>query len=175
MKNLMMLFVAAMVLVPGIGLADTIFLKNGKQIKDVEAVEDGSFVKYYRGGQEISVPKGNVERIERIELPKPRIVAEEDKTDDHVEEPNLDANPDLSNCVKVKEWEKKIVRYRVYLRKVHADLALKKIQNQQNKTQDTPEAAEVEEKLKKNEADIKLADSLDKDLDVKKAAMGCKD
>lgn len=60
------LFVIVCLAIPCLVFADTIYLKNGKQIKDVEAVEDGDSVKYQKFGTEISIPKQNVDRIEKI-------------------------------------------------------------------------------------------------------------
>lgn len=60
------LFVLLM-FVPCIAFADTIYLKNGRAIKDVEAIEDDSFVKYYKIDQEISIPKSQVDRVEKAE------------------------------------------------------------------------------------------------------------
>jgi len=78
------LFVIVCLAIPCLVFADTIYLKNGKQIKDVEAVEEGNFVKYYRAGQEVILPKDTVDRVEIIALekaPSPTVNLESYKTE----------------------------------------------------------------------------------------------
>jgi len=78
------LFVIVCLAIPCLVFADTIYLKNGKQIKDVEAVEEGNFVKYYRAGQEVILPKDTVDRVEIIALekaPHPTVNLESYKTE----------------------------------------------------------------------------------------------
>ncbi len=167
------LFVIVCLAIPCMAFADTIYMKNGKQIKDVEAIEEGDAVKYQKFGSEISIPKGNVDHIEKIELPKEVVVKEEDKNDDHIQAPSLEADPDLSTCPKVKIWGAKILRYRNYQSKIHAGLVLKKMQFKQDGKAETPEAVENDAKLKQVLEDWKLADSLQHDLDIKMGTMKC--
>jgi len=78
------LFFIVCLVIPCLAFADTIYLKNGKQIKDVESVEEGNFVKYYRAGQEVILPKDTVDRVEIIVLekaPPPTVNLESYKTE----------------------------------------------------------------------------------------------
>lgn len=61
------LFFIVCLAIPCLAFADTIYLKNGRVIKNVEVIEEDSFIKYHKLDQEISIPKPQIDRIEKAE------------------------------------------------------------------------------------------------------------
>jgi len=169
------LFFIVCLAIPCLVFADTIYLKNGKQIKDVEVTEEGNAFKYMKFGQEISLPKANVDRIERIEISRVKPNSDADKTDEHIEEPNLNEPPDLSSCPKVKIWEYKVLRYWAFLNKHHTKLIAQKLQANQDEVQKTLEAKELDKEIEHNESQERLCRTLKDDIKTKKKLMNCGD
>lgn len=56
---------------PSVSLADVVYLKNGRKLVADEVIEDGKRVVLVRGGDEMTIPRALVERIEKSDLPPP--------------------------------------------------------------------------------------------------------
>ena len=82
MMRFLFSFISVFFLIAGMCTADVIYLKNGKKIECINAVEEGQFIKYTIAGGTVSIRKSTVSKIEKMQIAPPSASANPAQTNE---------------------------------------------------------------------------------------------